>query len=180
MIHYDPKRTVPYWAPGAWQYLETLLSKDDYCFEWGGGQSTKWMADRVGFILTVENRPEWAERILKMTKDCTNCQVILASRLSARYVNAVDLMSGLFNVYLIDGYQRINCLEKTLELCKAGDIIVLDDALDYAADMEFLATIESFRMPHPSAWLPIPKSNHGNTKLKVHAEFKETWILEMQ
>ena len=179
MIHYDPKRTVPYWAPGAWQYLETLLTPDDYCFEWGGGQSTKWMADRVGFILTVENRPEWAERILRMTKGCTNCQVILASRLSDRYVDAVDLLHGLINVYLIDGYQRINCLKKVTELRQPGDIIVMDDALDYADSTEFGTIVRRFRMPHPSAGLPIPKSNHGNTNREVHAQFKETWIVKM-
>lgn len=177
-MKYNPKRTVPNWAPGSWDYLETLLSKDDFCFEWGGGQSTKWLADRVGFVLTVENRLEWAARTLALTRDCNNCQLILASRLSRRYVDSVDLLPDA-NVYLIDGYQRINCLAKMMELCKRGDIIVLDDALDYAVDTIFGVGDRVFRMPHPSAGKPIPSTNHGNSKLKVHAEFKETWIVKI-
>lgn len=179
-MKYNPKRTVPNWAPGSWDYLETLLCDDDFCFEWGGGQSTKWLADRVGFVLTVENRLEWAARTLALTKDCKNCQLILASRLSRRYVDSVDLLPDA-NVYLIDGYQRINCLAKMMDLLRRGDIIVLDDALDYARWANFQPNFSSqaFRMPHPSAGKPIPSTDHGNSKLKVHAEFKETWIIKV-
>lgn len=181
MIVYDAKRTTPYWAPGASGYLEKILPPDSICFEWGGGQSTKWLAERVpeGFVYTVENTPEWIAKTLGLTITLPNCMLIAASRkIPERYVDAVDRV--LFpNVYLIDGYLRPECLKKTMERARKDDIIVCDDALDYCGHLKGLpSSWAKFTMPHPSAGKKITR-DRGNSVLTHHAMTKETWIWQV-
>lgn len=179
MIVYDPKRRVPNWVPGSWQYLETLLKRNMRCFEWGGGQSTLWLAERVpsGMVLTVESNVKWLQRIHDLTANLVNCDILWAPRESERYRDSVDLAQPV-DVYLIDGFQRIACLKLVLEECKTGNIIVMDDALDYAGDWK-PPGVEVFSMPHPYAGKKVTRNPWGNTLLKVgdlHHETKETWI----
>ena len=174
MIVYDPKRTTPNWAPGAADYLEAMLPRDAICFEWGGGQSTLWLANHVpdGFVYTMENSPEWISRTLNLTKHLSNCMLITASKLiPERYVDAVDRVR-FPNVYLIDGYLRPECLEKTLGRSRTGDIIVCDDALDYMGDDAY-GDVHKFKMPHPNKGEPYGKTFH---RQGMHPDTKETWV----
>ncbi len=179
MIVYDPKRKEPHWAPGAAEYLASQIRKDDHCFEWGGGMSTPWLCSLVpdGRVLTVEDDPVWIKRILEMTEDAGNFGLFEVGRGSRFYVDAVDGINTV-DVFLIDGYRRIECLDKALERIGPRGILVLDDALDYVGDWK-LPGVEVFSMPHPLAGKKVERHPWGNTLLKVgdlHHETKETWI----
>lgn len=179
MIKYEPGRTVPYWAPGAANYLANMIRDDDHCFEWGGGVSTPWLARLVthGTVMTLEDEPVWIERIKKMIEGMSNVTLINHERMSPEYVDEVDRHKGA-DVYLIDGYQRIDCLKKVKPLLSPGNILVLDDALDYVADWK-PSTVQVFSMPHPYRGKRVTKSLWRNTYLKVgdlHHKTKETWI----
>ena len=189
MIQYDPTRAVPNWAPGAADHLESLLRLDDVCFEWGGGQSTSWLAQRVphGMVITVEHSLEWLKRTVEMTSSLTNGHMIWSPKDKLRYVNAVDIAKP--TVFLVDGYLRPECLKKVIQIYKHGDIIVLDDALDYT-DVERRVAMSTFLaredFPHD---LPPPKPPEGEVHRMLHPnrgeknmyglmspDFKETWI----
>ncbi len=179
MIVYDPKRKEPHWAPGAAEYLANQIRKDDHCFEWGGGMSTQWLCELVpdGGVITVEDDPVWIERIMEMTEDAGNFGLFKVSRDSRLYVDEVDRHRPL-SVYLIDGYRRIECLDKALEVIGPGGILVLDDALDYVGDWKPPGVVK-FSMPHPYAGKRVERNQWGNTLLKVgdlHHDTKETWI----
>jgi hypothetical protein len=185
VINYDPDRVVPNWAPGAAEYLSTLIRNDDTCFEWGGGQSTPWLADLCpyGSVVTVEHDLEWLRRIVDLTRDHTNCQIIWAPCENVgpgeapdwmmRYVNAVEIVRDP-DVWLIDGYLRPECLEKAKRLAMSGNIIVLDDALDYVGDQKRPHSPwgQVFQMPHP---------NKGERNLwgKMSPNLKETWVYKV-
>jgi hypothetical protein len=88
------------------------------------------------------------------------------------------------NLWLIDGYRRIDCLNLICKKVDYGDIVVLDDALDYG---EFLLqqrswTIKRFAQPHPHKGIPINHKKYGhfrNTVRKIHADTKETWVCQV-
>lgn len=177
MIVYDPKRTDPCWAPGSWDYLASILPDDAQCFEWGGGISTLWLARRAARVVTVESDPIWFKRIRDMTVGMPHVWLVHLLREARLYVDEVDAAPDS-NVFLIDGYRRIECLDKALEVIDPGGILVLDDALDYVGDWK-PPGVEVFSMPHPYAGKKVERNPWGNTLLKVgdlHHETKETWI----
>jgi hypothetical protein len=189
MIHYDPSRTVPNWAPGAAEHLASLLSLDDVCFEWGGGQSTAWLAKQVpnGLVVTVEHSLEWLKRTVELTSELTNCHMVWSPKTKRRYVNAVDMVTP--TVFLIDGYLRPECLKKVLEIAEPGNIIVLDDALDYT-EVDRRVVMSTFltreEMPHDLSpprppmgeahRMPHPHRGQKNMFGIRSPDFKETWV----
>lgn len=181
MIVYDKTRTTPNWAPGAADYLSTLLLPNNIVFEYGGGQSTRWLACRVpeGKVYTVEHDPVWIGRIRKLTAPFTNCRIIEARIDSELYVTAPQDLFSRPEVYIIDGYQRPKCLKFLMSIVQEDDIIVTDDALDYVDTEKILVggdeEIAKFSMPHPYAGKKITRPR-GNSVLTHHAATKETWI----
>lgn len=181
MIKYDPERTCPNWSPGSWEYLEGLLLPNAIVFEYGSGQSTLWLAQRLpeGKVYSVEHDPVWIARVRKLTEDYDNVCLMEHRIDEPTYVNSSH---GLFNrpeVYIIDGYQRPECLRFLMRTIRDGDIMVCDDAGDYLhacplriGDGEKLHT---FSTPHPYAGKKITRPR-GNSLLTHHAPTKDTVI----
>jgi predicted O-methyltransferase YrrM len=167
----------PCWAPGAAEYLESLLTGEEVAFEWGGGASTVWLAERVRSITTMETDEKWARWI--RDRCAANVARVLDFQ-DDHYLDHQDFILEHIDLWVIDGYRRIDCLEKVEELVQPGDIVVMDDALDYAEHMEAKWTrVKRFAQPHPHAGIPINHAKYGalrNTVRKVHADTKETWV----
>jgi hypothetical protein len=169
----------PCWAPGAAEYLESLLTGEERAREWGGGASTIWLADKVKFISVIEDDPKWI-KVIEAETDHRVVQVLHRSRNAPDYTHC----GPNFNLWLIDGYRRIDCLKVVDNLKKSGDIVVADDALDYCehvlSDGDFTwGTLKRFAQPHPHAGIPINPAKYShlrNTVRKVHADTTDTWV----
>jgi hypothetical protein len=185
LIDYPPG--LPCWAPGAADYLESILTGEENAVEWGGGASTVWLATKVKRILVIEHDPKWVVWI----EDRVSSDVVTVACYpykSKGYIEAVAivcLMSTCYktdkiNLWLIDGYRRIDCLALVEKQVRPGDIVVLDDALDYAEHLlDGPWKIKRFAQPHPHTGIPINHKKYGhlrNTVRKVHADTKETWV----
>jgi predicted O-methyltransferase YrrM len=173
----------PCWAPGAAEYLESLLTGEEVAFEWGSGESTRWLASRVREVVSVETDQEWFERVTGWLKDQPHVEVIHTHIRSTNYLNNIKLRSKFRKetdrvVWLIDGYRRIDCLELVEKLVRPGDIVVCDDSADYL-DGRAPSHAKTFSQPHPHAGIPINHAKYGalrNTLLKVHHDTKDTTI----
>ncbi len=171
---------MPRWAPGAAAKLEKLLQKHHNVWEWGGGASSVWLADRVHSLKVIETNPEWAEMVFDATKDkdC-NVEVFLIDFDDPQYLKVPEFTLGSPDVWIVDGFRRIDCLAQLLRFATDDCIVVLDDALDYAEHLLGRRRIERFKMPHPYAGTPINQKWHKkgrNTVRTHHPETKETWI----
>ena len=184
MIVYDKDRTTPNWSPGASTYLSGLLQLTDVVFEYGGGQSTAWLAARVseGQVYVTEHVPVWIGRIKELTKGYRNVRLMEHRIDEPSYVNSAEGLFSRPNVYIIDGYQRPACLAFVMKLVEDGDIVVCDDAGDYLhacplriGDGEKLHT---FSMKHPYAGKKITRPR-GNSLLTHHALTKDTVIWQV-
>lgn len=174
---------LPCWAPGAADCLEILLTGKEIAIEWGGGQSSKWLIDKVAHLHTIEHDPEWAERIRVWIGDvATNFTLHQHPWTHKNYIECINSIprGATPTVWLIDGYRRIDCFETVIGRMKSGDVVVLDDALDYAESLaEDGITLHKFSKPHPYAGTPINQKQHAksrNTVRKNHAMTKDTWM----
>lgn len=182
MIVHDNKQE-PHWAPGAADYLASILTGEEVAIEWGGGGSTPWLLPKVKYLHTIESDPDWAERISILVGDAENFTLHVHPHEYDEYVTCSGESSNWGNVlWLIDGYNRIGCLELVMNVKDPGDIIVLDDALDYAEHLLPNDKIKRFTQPHPYAGKPVnqdKKKRWRNTVHDVHTDTKETWVWQV-
>lgn len=178
----------PQWAPGAADYLASILTGKEIGWEWGGGASSVWLAPKVQHLTVIEHVEKWADFVIQRT-ETQKCTVHLHNHMTPHYLDVVELAKPQPNLWLIDGMNRIDCLELVLRKMTAyGDILVLDDALDYAEhllelELDFSGgSFDRFAMPHPHAGIPCVsrQSKIDRNTVRTHApKTKETWIWQV-
>jgi len=144
---------VPYMPQEMIDWLGSHLTKDMRVFEWGSGGSTLFIAPRVKSIITIESSKRWYIKVLLSVifNLVFNCRLKLilpepASRQSKqtepyrssgkyghltykKYVEAIDSYPDVyFDLIIVDGRCRTQCLLHARTKVKRGGSILLDDA----------------------------------------------------
>jgi hypothetical protein len=108
-------------------FLEGRLTKDLTLFEFGSGYSTQFLARRVGSIVSVEFDKKWYEMV-KLTLP-ENAELIFAEQdRDGHYCRVVGSLGRRFDVVLIDGVDRVNCIRQSIPTLTARGVILLDDS----------------------------------------------------
>ncbi len=180
---------VPNWPYIATRYVEKQLHRLNYqatvrergarppwfgtcrrravVFEYGGGSSTLWLAERVQSLTTIEHDAGWFTRIEQALAATgrTNCTVLLRQPQDmetapgtpsdndidyhsdkcpgtfAGYVQTIDQFpDSSFDVVFVDGRSRAACLHHAAGKVRPGGLLVLDDSNreSYQAAMQCL------------------------------------------
>lgn len=151
----SPLSTHHPWIPlSATRSLEARLTNSMEAFEFGGGGSTLWLAERVRVLTTVEHQPHWHAAIQRELADSqvNNCNLLLCapqfdapsdggdakrSRYESReapgdfaaYVTSIDSAADeTLDLVFVDGRCRVACVERSMSKLKPGGILVLDDS----------------------------------------------------
>jgi hypothetical protein len=111
--------------------LSTYLKNSDMGLEWGSGRSTIWFAARIKHLVSVEDNPEWYQRIKKQLDHLklNNTECILATDRES-YIGAADtFQENSLDFVLVDGRDyRSTCAVKAVSKVRTGGVIVLDNA----------------------------------------------------
>ncbi len=113
---------VPWLPFAAIDNLATYVTPESRVFEFGGGGSTAWFADRGASVTTAEHDPEWAQ----MIRDAVP-QVDLRRVDGPDYPAAID-DDAPYDIVLVDGEQRVECVRHGMAKVGRGGVLVLDDA----------------------------------------------------
>lgn len=95
-------------------------------FEFGSGMSTLWFAKSCRQIVSVEDDSFWYQAVKAQSRSLTNVRIIHALS-KADYVAAVAAAGGSFDLILIDGLYRIECLEAARPHLAPAGLLVVDD-----------------------------------------------------
>ncbi|MEJ2514795.1 MAG: hypothetical protein P8102_06155 [Gammaproteobacteria bacterium] len=121
-------------------FLEQRLRGDLVLFEYGSGNSTLFYAERVSRVVAVEDNPDWFAEISRQAPE--NARILLCAPFDAeRYAGMIRDQDGLFDVVVIDGKERLRCLEVAPDCLTEGGVILLDDV----NSDEYLEGIEKTR-----------------------------------
>ncbi len=109
------------------EFLDERLSKDLKMFEYGAGYSSLYFAERVAEVVSIEYDKAWEAKLRELLKDCSNHQLIVCP-VGEEYIKAAQDQSRAFDFILVDGRERVACLEAGIEALSERGVIVLDDS----------------------------------------------------
>ncbi len=108
-------------------FLKERLHKGMNAFEYGSGFSTQFYAKRINSVTSVEYNPFWYERVKAMVPE--NVTVMLKPEdADGEYCRAIHQNDRKYEMIVVDGADRVNCIHQILEHLTDDGIIILDDS----------------------------------------------------
>lgn len=107
--------------------LEERLTKDLNLFEFGSGYSTLFYADKVRAVTSVEYDEKWLHIIKSKVPE--NVKIIFTREdVDANYCRAILAAKDQYDVVIVDGRDRVNCIKQSMSALSAKGVILLDDS----------------------------------------------------
>lgn len=141
---------LPWWTFEATEFVDAFLRSRGFktsVFEYGSGASTLWLARRCGKVYSVEHDLRWAEQTRKLCSAYPNVSVsaVPASPLTPtarcrsgrhgwtnqafdQYVESIREYAFNFDLIIIDGRARAECLDEAVSKLNRGGLIVFDNS----------------------------------------------------
>jgi hypothetical protein len=95
-------------------------------FEYGAGGSTRFFASRVGSVVSVEHDKRWIDE-LRPHVPSTVTILHRAADVDGAYAAAIGEVEGPFDLVLVDGRDRANCLKHAVTHVSDVGVILVDD-----------------------------------------------------
>jgi len=125
-------RPIPWYTYPTTEFLSHLDLTAFKVFEYGSGNSTLWWSDRARQITSVEDDESWYEKI-EMSLKNKNVDYQLEKDREKYF----SMASDHFDIFIIDGKYRRECLEHVVNL-RAGVMLILDNSDWYPNSVRFL------------------------------------------
>ncbi|MFN3316915.1 MAG: FkbM family methyltransferase [Raineya sp.] len=122
-------KPIPWFTYSAIHFLEPRLQKSFDVFEYGCGNSTLWFAQRVGNIDAVEGDKTWFEKVQKQLPN--NAKVVfqeVQEDENGNYAKAITTTQKLYDLVIVDGRDRNNCIKNAQKYLKETGVLILDNA----------------------------------------------------
>lgn len=158
-------RPLPWMNYAVIDFLEKRLKPDFSVFEYGSGFSTLFYARQVSTVFSVEDNPYWFERMKPQMPE--NVVVTLQPKdENGQYCRSILHAKNEFDLVVIDGRDRINCIPHSVARLKDRGVILLDDSGrdKYKAGMDLLVSM-GFRALDFVGMKPTASGLHRSTIL---------------
>lgn len=122
---------IPWITYPCMDFLETKISKEMRVFEWGCGGSTEWWASKVSQIISVEHNQEWYKKTTEKLADVDENLIkvnFIKLEYNGEYSSFIKNYTKYFDIIVIDGRDRINCVKNALFAIKDDGIIIWDNS----------------------------------------------------
>jgi SAM-dependent methyltransferase len=132
---------IPWFTYSFIHFLEKRLKKNFDVFEYGCGNSTIWFAQRVNSIDAVEGDLKWFEKIQKILPP--NAKLLffeVQENENGNYAKAITQMQKRYDLIIVDGRDRNNCIKNAQAYLKPDGVLILDnsDRPDYQEGINFM------------------------------------------
>ncbi|MFG6102882.1 class I SAM-dependent methyltransferase [Leptothoe sp. EHU-05/26/07-4] len=131
-IDYRPE--LPWISYEAIGVLREFLSKESRVLEFGSGMSTIWYAKYAGEVCSVEDYRTWYDKVSKVLekKQLDNVNYHFAEN-HQEYKTFMASDSDGFDLIMIDGKVRCECVKNAIKLLRSGGILYLDNSDKYSS-----------------------------------------------
>jgi hypothetical protein len=137
---------VPWMNYSMITFLKERLKTDFQLFEFGSGYSTLFYAKLVQEVTSVEHDQTWHLHIKEMISE--NVELIYTEEdTDGLYCRVVSASGKKFDVIVVDGVDRVNCIKQSIDSLTDRGVLILDDSqrkgyvdgINHAKDKGFLA-----------------------------------------
>ena len=140
-------------------FLERRLNKTLSVFEYGSGYSTLFYARYARSVISVEYDQAWYASIGPRLPP--NASLLLVPNdVDGDYCRTIARNGDYFDVVVVDGRDRVNCVKQSMQALSSRGVIVLDDserakyapAISYAQENGYLTVDFDGLKPTASSW----------------------------
>jgi hypothetical protein len=123
-------------------FIEPRLRPDMQLFEYGTGASTHFYATKVKQIDSVEHDAQWFEKVQACLPSNARLILVPLDRGGA-YARSCENWSASYDMIVVDGRDRVNCMKSALAALATDGVLVLDDSerAEYLEGCEALAQV---------------------------------------
>ena len=115
---------IPWFTYPAIAFLDDRVSTDWRVLEFGAGMGTQWWCARAGAVTAVEHDPAWADEV---ARQC-GARILRSGAAESREYVGPALDGTRYNIVVVDGIFRNECLNAAPDLLDTAGVIILDDA----------------------------------------------------
>jgi hypothetical protein len=115
---------IPWFTYPSIRFMEQRVTAGMSVFEYGCGGSTYWWAARVASVDSCESDPNWFA-VINATRPVN---VRLELRPLETYASSVLTRGRLFDIVVVDGRRRVECMKLCLSALSLDGIVILDNA----------------------------------------------------
>ena len=121
-------------------FIGERLQRTLSVFEYGSGASTNYYARRVGKIDSVEHDHAWYVQLQGRLPASARVVLVALDR-DGQYARACSHWGERYDLVVVDGRDRVNCMRHSLAQLSIGGCLMLDDSErpDYAEGCELMA-----------------------------------------
>lgn len=116
---------VPWYTYPAIEYLSSFDFENCDVFEFGSGNSSSFWASRARSVVSVESDEEWFKAV-DQNKQPNQSLLYVAD--APGYVSSLAEQGRLFDVIVVDGKWRDQCVQEAPGHLRPGGMIVLDNS----------------------------------------------------
>lgn len=130
---------LPWVTYGFIDFITDRLKPNMDVFEYGSGNSTLWYAMKVNSVASVEHDLNWFNSI--KSKIPVNARINYQELIYGEdYSSYVKNFENKFDIIIVDGRDRVNCIRHAIASLKDDGILVLDDSerAEYIKGVDFL------------------------------------------
>src|SRR5207302_10999722 len=109
----------------ALEYLEPLTA-GRRVLEFGSGMSSLWFARKCRQVISVESDSGWFRIVRQESRDLQSVQIIHAIS-QKDYLGALSTSGGKFDLILVDGIYRNQCLDLVRPYLEPGGLLIVDN-----------------------------------------------------
>lgn len=132
-------KPIPWFTYSATSFLKDRLTKNMNVFEFGSGNSTLWFSERVKNIISVEYDVKWYNKVKNEIPD--NVELIYCNfEYDGEYCRTVVKSDLKFNIIIVDGRDRNNCIYNSINSLTEDGVIIFDNTQreSYQDSIKFL------------------------------------------
>lgn len=139
---------LPWWTFDAIEFIDRFLSErsQPIVYEWGSGASTYWISKRASSVTSIEHHEFWYNKVIEKTSPNVSLHLIPAINSDVEniaigskkagyfkadftnYVSHIDESETLYDLIVVDGRSRENCLLKAIKHLKSDGVILFDNS----------------------------------------------------
>jgi precorrin-6B methylase 2 len=108
-------------------FISDRLDKTMSLLEYGSGNSTLFYGSRVKTVHAVENDKDWFDLVSKSMPANVQMKYIELVR-GGDYSKYGQQFPNTFDIVIVDGRDRVNCLKSSIDALTSRGVMILDDS----------------------------------------------------